>query len=62
MSLWEYKGCTKIKVGTGRRARYDETYKYQCLACGYLLFADRTALKLPGFCSSCKKDMREGET
>lgn len=62
MSLWEYEGYTKVKVGTGRRARYVETYKYKCPACGYLLFAERTALKPPRFCPSCKKDMLEGET
>lgn len=56
---WKYDGYTKVKVGSGRRAKYVENRIYICPDCGYEERIE-APLKPPRFCPNCKSDMKEG--
>lgn len=60
MSAWMYDGYTKVKIGDGRHARYEEKHIYKCLHCGKAIRIDHTQ-KPPRNCPNCLSDMREGE-
>ena len=58
MSKWVNDGYTKVKVGTGRRARMVEYHIYKCPGCGSTVRMERT-LNPPRYCPNCRKDMKE---
>lgn len=57
MSRWMYDGYTKVKVGTGRRAKMVENHIFKCLNCGWSVRVERTE-KPPRYCPNCGSDMR----
>lgn len=58
MSKWIYDGYTKVKIGSGRHARYVENHIYKCNGCGCPVRVERTE-KPPRYCPSCMADMKE---
>ena len=59
MSKWKYDGYTKVKMGSGRRARMIENRIYICPVCKGSLRIERT-VKPPMKCPNCNTDMRGG--
>lgn len=59
MSTWKFDGYTKVKVGSGRRARFIETHIYKCILCGQSIRIDR-AEKPPMYCPHCGARMDGG--
>lgn len=58
MSKWIYDGYTKVKIGSGRHARYVVNHIYKCNVCGWSVRVERT-VKPPRYCPSCREDMKE---
>ena len=58
MSKWIYDGYTKVKIGSGRHARYVENHIYKCNVCGWSVRVERTE-NPPRYCPSCMADMKE---
>lgn len=58
MSKWIYDGYTKVKIGSGRHARYVENRIYKCNGCGWTVRVERME-KPPRYCPSCMADMKE---
>lgn len=57
MSKWKYDGYTKVKMGSGRRARMIENRIYICPFCNQSIRIE-TMVKPPQRCPYCNEDMR----
>lgn len=58
MSKWIYDGYTKVKIGSGRHARYVTKYTYKCPYCGLSVRVERLE-RPPRFCQNCNADMND---